>query len=227
MSKSVQKIKARELRRSGQSIKEIAKKLNVSTSSVSEWCREIKLTPDQITILENRARDPFYGRRAFYLASIKRKKDLKISRLKEMGAKKVGKLTKRELFLVGAALYWGEGFKKDKQVGLANSDPEVIKIFIKWLRECFGYQISNLIARVTINTSHKYRADVIQKYWSSQTKIPLEGFRKPTFHKLAWKKQYENPNNYYGILRIKVRKSIDFLRKIHGFIDGLKANSAN
>lgn len=225
MSKSVQKIEARKLRRSGQSIKEIAKNLGVSISSVSEWCRDIKLTPNQITILEKRARDPFYGRRASYLASIKRKKDLKISRLKEMGVKKVGKLTKRELFLVGAALYWGEGFKKDKQVGLANSDPEVIKIFIKWLRECFGYQISDLIARPTINSSHKYRADEIQKYWLSQTKIPLEGFRKPTFHKLAWKKQYENPNNYYGVLRIKVRKSIDFLRKIHGFIDGLKANS--
>ncbi len=227
MSKSVQNIKARQFRASGQSIKEIARKLNVSVGSVSNWCRNIELSPEQIMALEKRAKDPYYGKRASYLASIKRKLNSKIIRLNEEGSKEIGSLTKRELFLVGVAIYWGEGFKKDKQVGIANSDPGIIKIFIRWLYECFGYSKSDLIARITINSSHRYRADDIQKYWSDQTGIPPEGFRKPTFQKFRWKKQYENPNNYYGVLRIKVRKSIDFLRKIGGFIEGLKLNAVN
>ena len=225
MSKSVQKFKATELRRSGQSIKEIAKNLSVSVASVSNWCRNIELSPEQIQTLEKRAKDPYYGRRASYLASIKRRLDTKILRLNKEGSKEVGNLTKRELFLVGVAIYWGEGFKKDKQVGIANSDPGIIKIFIKWLYECFGYAKSDLIARITLNSSHRYRADEIQRYWSDQTGIPPEGFRKPTFQKFIWKKHYENPNNYYGVLRIKVRKSIDFLRKIGGFIEGLRLNA--
>jgi len=225
MSKSVQKIRARELRKQGQSIKEIAKKLKVSPGSVSAWCRDIELTPKQTKILEERARDPYYGRRGIYLASLKRKQNLKINKLIKKGAKEVGNLTKRELFLVGVALYWGEGFKKDKQAGIANQDPEIINMFIKWLQVCFGYRKTNLIARIIINSSHKGRADEIQHYWSKQTGIPMEQFRKPTLQTIIWKKKYENPNDYYGVLRIKVRKSTDFLRSIYGFIAGLKANT--
>ena len=225
MAKSVQRISARKLRKRGLSIKKIARKLNVSVGSVSVWCRDIELTPEQVSTLEKQARDPFYGRRAFYLASLKKKQNHKIAKLIKEGSKEIGRLTKRELFLVGVALYWGEGFKKDKQVGFANSDPEIIKIFIRWLQECFRYNISDLIARVTINHSHRERIAEIQKYWSQQTGIPPEGFRKPTLIKLAWKKRYENRDEYYGVLRLKVRRSIDFLRKIHGFIEGLKSNA--
>ncbi|MBI2066202.1 hypothetical protein HYT60_01735 [Candidatus Woesebacteria bacterium] len=225
MSKSVQKIRARELRKQGQSIKEIAKKLKVSPSSVSTWCRDIELTPKQTKTLEERARDPYYGRRGVYLASLKRKQNLKINKLIKEGAKEIGNLTKRELFLVGVALYWGEGFKKDKQAGIANQDPKIINMFIKWLQVCFGYRKTNLVARVIINSSHKSRAGEIQHYWSKQTGIPMEQFRKPTLQTIIWKKKYENPNDYYGVLRIKVRKSADFLRSIYGFIAGLKANT--
>lgn len=226
MSKSVQRIRARELRKQGQSIKEIAKKLKVSPGSVSPWCRDIELTPEQTKTLEERARDPYYGRRGIYLASLKRKQNLKINKLIKKGAKEVGNLTKRELFLVGVALYWGEGFKKDKQAGIANQDPKIINMFIKWLQVCFCYRKTNLVARVIINSSHKGRADEIQHYWSKQTGIPMEQFRKPTLQTIIWKKKYENPNNYYGVLRIKVRKSADFLRSIYGFIEGLKANTS-
>jgi len=225
MAKSVQKIRARKLRKRGLSIKKIAKQLNVSVGSVSVWCRDIELTPEQIATLEKQAKDPFYGRRALYLSKLKKRRNHKIAKLLREGSREIGSLTKRELFLVGVALYWGEGFKKDKQVGFANQDPALIKMFIKWLQVCFGVGRSDLIARVAINIAHKSRIEDIQKYWLTQTGIPIEGFRKPTFQKGQWKKYYENPNNYYGVLRVKVRKSIDFLRKISGFIEGLKSNA--
>ena len=48
---------ARTLRREqGQSIKEIARAVGVSTSSVSHWVRDIELTEEQIEAL--RARNP-------------------------------------------------------------------------------------------------------------------------------------------------------------------------
>ena len=98
----------------------------------------------------------------------------------------------------------------------------MIKIFLKWLFKCCGYKSEDLIFRVTANISHQYRIQEIQNYWSKITNISINSFRKPFFQKVKWKKIYENPNEYFGVLRIKVRKSTDFLRKIHGWIEGLK-----
>src|SRR5260221_12423691 len=98
----------------------------------------------------------------------------------------------------------------------------MVNLFIRWLRECFEYNASDLIPRTTINISHKERIGEIQQYWSDITGIPIDLFKKPFYQNVKWKKIYENPNEYFGVLRIKVRRSIDFLRKIHGFIEGLR-----
>ena len=224
MAKFKEKLEARELRKQGESIKVIAKKLKVSPSSVSFWCQDIKLSPAQIKELERRARDPNYGRRLEYALAQQRKRLKKTKYLKEEGIKEVGALSKRELFLAGVILYWAEGFKKDTQVGFASSDPSMIKLFIKWLFDCCGYKPQDLILRVTANISHKYRIQEIQDYWIRVTKIPKENFRKPFYQKVKWKKVYKNPNEYFGVLRIRVRKSTDFLRKIGGWIEGVKRN---
>lgn len=47
MAKFKEKLKAREFRRKGVSIIEIAKKLGVSKGSVSLWCQDIRLTDEQ------------------------------------------------------------------------------------------------------------------------------------------------------------------------------------
>ncbi|EKE12994.1 MAG: hypothetical protein ACD_13C00107G0004 [uncultured bacterium] len=222
MSKSVQKVEARELRLKGKSIKKIAKKLGVSVGSVSIWCRDIELSLDQKKILDINARNPYYGGRGVYLRNLKKRTDLKAKKLEKAGVKEIGKLGKRELFLTGAALYWAEGFKKDSQVGLASLDSKMIKFFIKWLKVCFGYKDQDLMFRLTVNISHKYRISEIEKHWSEELKIPLSQFQKPFYQNFIWKKVYDNPEDYFGVLRVKVRKSKDFLRKIYGFIDGLR-----
>jgi len=224
MSKSVQKIEARKLRSEGESIKKIARQLRVSVGSVSAWCRNVELSSAQKKALDNNARNPYYGGRGIYLRRLKKRIDSKTEKLKMIGIKKIGRLNKRELFLTGASLYWAEGFKKDSQAGLASLDTKMIQFFVRWLKICFGYQDKDLIFRVTVNISHKYRITEIEEYWSKVLNIPLNQFRKPFFQNFKWKKTYENPNEYYGVLRVKVRKSKDFLRKIYGFIEGLKFN---
>lgn len=221
MAKSKQKFEAIELRSNGESIKSIAKKLNVSVGSVSVWCKNVVLTIEQLKTLEKNAHDPNYGKRLQNSQKQRNQKEFKIQNLLDIGEKEIGKLSKRELFLVGIALYWAEGFKKDTQVGFANSNAKMINLYLKWLYECCDIKKEDLIARITVNISHKNRSDEIQDFWSKSTGIPLENFRKPFYQQFKWKKIYENPNDYYGVLRIKVRKSTDFLRKIHGWIKGL------
>lgn len=222
MAKSNERIKARILRGEGKSIKEVAKLVGASTSTVSGWCKDIRLTPEQISELERHARDPRYGRRLEN--SLKQHEEVVKRReaQKTKGIKEMGKLNKREFFLAGVALYWAEGFKKDSQAGLANLDPDMIRFFIKWLQDCFDYKIEDLSVRITINISHRYRIDKVREYWSGITGIAIESFQKPFYQKSIWKKQYDNPENYYGILRVKVRKSTYFLSRLEGYIESLK-----
>ncbi len=222
VAKFKQKFEAIQLRKSGESIKVIAKKIGVSVGSVSLWCRDVQLSSAQLKELERRYRDPNYGKRLENSTKQRKIKEEKIDRLLKEGTGEIGHLSKRELFLVGVALYWAEGFKKDTQVGFANSNLGMIKLYLKWLQECCGVKLEDLIFRVTLNISHKDRTDAVQEYWSKSIGIPLAVFRKPFYQKFVWKKSYENPNEYYGVLRIKVRRSIDFLRKIHGWIEGLR-----
>ncbi len=225
MAKSEKKLRARELRRNGQSIKSIAKELEVSQGSVSLWCRDIVLTDEQLVVLEKNSKDPYYGKRLQNSLKQQGIRIEKTERLRREGIVEVGDLNKRELLLVGIALYWAEGYKKDSQVGLGSSDPKMMQLYVRWLKDCFGYSIDELMFRVTINESHEYRIDEIIKYWADLFQIDKSIFQKSFYQKAKWQKVYEHPEEYFGVLRIRVRKSSDFLRKIHGYIEGLKQNA--
>lgn len=226
MAKSSEKIKARDLRKEGKSIKEIAQLLQVSAGTVSVWCSDITLTPAQNGILALRMTDPHYGKRAMYLKKIKSDTLDKIELLKKEGVGEIGTLQERDLFIAGVALYWAEGFKKDKQIGFANLDPKMINFFIMWLEVSLGVKKENISARVVINESYANKVDELQEYWSHVTEIPLSNFQKPTFQKVVWKKEYANKNEYKGVLRIRVAKSLPQLRKIFGYIEGLHASKS-
>lgn len=226
MAKSKLRQEAQKLRSDGLGIKTIAYQLGVSSSTASLWCRDIKLTPEQIKELERRARDPFYGRRLQNVIRQKEKRLKKIRELKEAGIKEVAKLRSREFFLIGVALYWAEGFKKDHRLGFANSDPSMVKFFLDWLIENCHVPKDSIRLRVGLNISHKNRVEEVEKYWSNLTKIPLIQFQKPFFQKFIWKKEFPRPEEYFGVLRIRANKQLDLFRKIHGWIEGLKVNAA-
>lgn len=224
MAKSEKRLRARELRRDGQSIKSIARELEVSHGSVSLWCRDIVLSDEQLKILERNSKDPYYGKRLQNSLKQQGIRTEKTERLKREGIAEVGQLSKRELLLVGISLYWAEGYKKDSQVGLGSSDPKMMQLYVRWLMECFDYSMNDLLFRVTVNESHEHRISDIVKHWADLFGIDKSNFQKSFYQKAKWQKVYEHPEEYFGVLRIRVRKSSDFLRKIHGYIEGLKKN---
>ena len=224
MAKSKEKLLARKFRQQGKSIKWIGRELLVSPSSVSVWCRDVVLTKQQIETLERNAKDPFYGRRLDNALKQQKMRIEKTKRLMSEGIGEVGELVERELLLVGIALYWAEGYKKDSQAGLGSSDPKMMQLYVKWLKVCFEYSVDDLLFRVTVNESHEYRIGEIISFWAKIFELDESRFQKPFYQKVKWQKIYEHPEEYFGVLRIRVRKSSDFLRKIHGYIEGLKQN---
>ena len=82
------------------------------------------------------------------------------------------------LKVIGIMLYWGEGYKAGKDmVDFANSDRDMIKLFLKFLRKVCGVDEKRL--RVY---SYFYANQDINKnieFWSKVTKIDKKQFTKP------------------------------------------------
>ncbi|MFC1790276.1 hypothetical protein ACFLZP_02210 [Patescibacteria group bacterium] len=222
MTKWREKQKARELRNVGESIREIARKLSVSSASVHSWCKDIRLTYLQEKRLKDRVFTALQKGRKKVAKQQKRKRLSEIKKYKRIGIKEVGGLSDREMLLVGAALYWAEGFKKDQRLGFANSDPAMVKFFINWLIKIGGVDKDEIRLRVGLNISHRYRVRKVEKYWSEITEIPLNQFQRPYFQNFKWKKEFRDPGKYFGVLRVRANKQRVLFRKIHGWVEGLR-----
>ena len=131
MAKSAQRLEARRLRKRGFSINEIANKTSFSKRTVSRWCNDIVLNEYQKLNLWSRAKAKYNLNFKKYCERKHRVTQEKIQKLKQEGIKEIEKLSKRELFITGVALYWAEGFKKDMRFGFANTDPAMIKFCLK------------------------------------------------------------------------------------------------
>lgn len=213
--------KALQLRNKGKSIKQIASELRVSVGIVSLWCRQVELTEKQKEKLKRRKA------RIRHLRRLAKKshtdKIIRVKKLFDEAKSEISSLSDKELFLTGLTLYWAEGFKsvKESRLGFCNSDPRMIKFMIKWLKKALKIESKDLILRTEFNKTHKNREDIIRNFWSKTTGIPLDQFEKSFYHRSNWLRTYANPDKYYGILRIRVRRSSELLNKTRGWISGL------
>jgi hypothetical protein len=224
MAKSLTKLRIFKLRRQGKSIRQIALATGINVSSVSYWCRNISLTKKQQQILVKNQKSRSYAGRLKSAEKL-RKNRIKITReLKKIGAKEIGKLSDREFFMAGIGLYWGEGYRSHEMVGFTSKDEEIIKFIIAWFKRFLKIKNSDLILRVSINKIYKNRINLAQNYWYKITGIPLSQFTKPSIIKSKLNKIYFSNKNYYGTLRITVRRSRNMHRKMMGWIDGLYKN---
>ena len=158
---------ARQLRRTGLPLAEIALRVGVAKSSVSLWVRDVEFAP---------VRSPPRGRRRDPNA-LQRRRQAEIDRLLEEGRGRIGRLSEREFLVAGVALYAGEGSKRDGAARFANSDPRMIELYCAWLRQFFEIDETRLRVRLYLHEGLDLGASVA--YWSALTGIPPSQFQKP------------------------------------------------
>ncbi len=222
IAKHKEKQKAIELRKQGFSYGEILKKVLVSKASLSLWLSNIKLTSKQ----RKRLTDKWIISREKGWEARRRQKIETVNRIKKEAKREVGHITKRDLWMVGTALYWAEGCKEIKTrsslVILGNSDPYLIKIFLKWLRVVCKVPSLDIHFRVYLHETSSHRLKEVQKYWANVTGFPLREFERITWKKHKPKTLRKNVGkDYFGLLDVIVRRSTNFNRKIAGWIDGI------
>ncbi len=209
-----------KLRKQGLSYKQIKEKVNVSKSTLSIWCREVSLSVDQTEKLLKRKLMGSEKGRIIGSRKNHEKRIQEIELLKAEGKKEVGKLTKRDRFLIGIALYAGEGTKGDKQTVFSNSDPKLIKFMINWFREFANISNEKIRGRLWI---YENRDELkAKKFWSELCSIPLEQFHKSYIaeNKVSSKKIRKNIHEY-GVFGIAFSNT-KIHRKIMGWLSGIE-----
>jgi len=149
------------------------------------------------------------------------------SSIKSEAKREVAKISDRELWLIGVALYWAEGSKeKEHNIGqgviFSNSDFSMIKVFLKWLKESIKIGEENIKYEIYIHENLRDEVRKVKQYWSMVTNAPLKEFKRIYFKKNKISTKRKNiAENYYGQLRIRVNKSTNLNRKIAGWIEGM------
>jgi hypothetical protein len=199
---------ARSLRRGGYSYSEIQKFVNIPKATLAFWFQDLKLSEEQLARLRKKSSEAI-------LTGTKSRSDniaRKIEQIELSAIKDIGKLSKRELWLMGIVLYWRNKNKNDvrKGVTFTSSDPDLIRLFLKWLKEV-GQIEENEIALDLFLGRPKDKKEALN-FWSIET-----GFSEGNFGNFYY---YKRPSK--SILRIRVKASSMLARQLAGWIKSIQ-----
>ena len=189
----------------------------VSRSSVSLWVRDVKLSKKQLNNLYlNKKTGQLRGSIVAAMNKIKKREDLTRRLLKE-GMREVGKLSKRDQFISGIAMYFAEGEKGDKNVSFSNADSRAIQFMSDWFRDICRVPKEKFRASIYIHDN--LNETKAKQFWAKTTKIPLAQFRKSYIVKNN-PKRLRKTKHIYGVLKITI-SDVNLHRKIMGWIEGI------
>lgn len=206
------KLKAIELRKGGLSYTEIKKLISVSKSTLSNWLKDIELTDEHKKRLTRLQATAYLGAKKIQAKSLAHHRDIG-----ETAKREVLSWINNPLFITGLMLYWAEGDKRSGRLQFSNSDPDMIKLMMKWFRKFCNVPEEKFRIGLFIHTLH-VREDCLD-FWSKVTGLPLNQFNKPYVKPTI----FSNRKNklYEGTCVIRVH-SRDLLSKILGWIEGVK-----
>jgi hypothetical protein len=213
MTEQDKREEARRLRRLGMSIIAIAKIVKAAKSSVSTWCRDIPLTEEQEEALR------FSNER--YEAQAKgAKANVDIHREKRRLYQEEGRQQAREgdaLHLAGCMLYWAEGKKGRNSIGFVNSDPSMMIVFVRFLREVFNVKNDKIKIRIVAYLSDGITVDDIKTFWLETLDLDWSNLTKSRFNGQPKSSQQKGRKLTYGVCELYVGGT-NLIQHIYGAI---------
>lgn len=182
MARRSDKKKAIELRKQGKTYSEIRVRLKVPKSTLSGWLGRYPLTEEQLEKLKvNVRRKKLLAVERTTLTKFK-KKQKRLKNTYKSERERLLPLTKRELYLCGLFLYWGEGVKgSSSNVSLNNTDPRVVKFYHYWMTEVL--EVPRERVRVAIHLYKDMSISESLDFWSNELGIPRKQFIRPYIKK--------------------------------------------
>jgi len=207
-----------KLRKAGYSYNMISKKISVAKSTLSNWLTDIPFIPNKEVLKR-------VGEAKLKSALYKQKiKFENIAEMRREAIREVGKLSSRDIFMLGIGLYLGEGSKSHEEVRITNADPTIIKLSINWLTKFGGVRKEHL--RVAVHGYPDHNIGKLVNFWSKKLHIPVKQFIKTQIDTRLNKSVLKRRKLPYGTIHVYVRGGGTLLggvrslhRKIMGWIE--------
>lgn len=188
-----------KLRKDGYSYNYISSKTGVSKSTLSGWLAGVPYQPNQITIEK-------IGKARAASGHAKARQKLQSFESAERRAKSdIGKISKRDLFMIGIGIYIGEGTKTNDIVRVINADPKIIRFIIGWFEQVCGLVRENFRIRL-----HLYPDNNIENcihFWSEISGIPVHQFQKTQIDLRENKKMSKRGKLPHGTAHLSIRSN--------------------
>jgi transcriptional regulator with XRE-family HTH domain len=197
--KTAEREQARRLRREeGRSVKELAALLGVSQSTISVWVRDVELSDEQRAALRWRMGGRIEGPRASARRALDRRR----------AEQAAGRETARRgdlMHAAGCMLYWAEGARERNAIRFTNSDPEMVRFFVSFLRASFGVANDRIVLTCNLFSDHEERRKAVEDHWLSLTGLPRSCLRKSTVNHYSKYSQKKRRNKLpWGTCRVAV-----------------------
>lgn len=214
------------MRFQGYSYNEIHATLGIPKSTLSNWFSRIALSEEANKRLRGRLSLGFIRRNKQQTVDAqKRAQDIRA-----LAAKEVHPISDNDLLIIGAALYWAEGYKrlqvKDGReitahvIGFTNSDPQLVSAFVLFLTKILN--IPNNKIFIEMRLFKHIKAEEAIEYWMNASGLARSQFKKPSYPVSSASKGIRPKNRLpYGTVRVIVSDTKLFY-KVMGLIDGIK-----
>ncbi len=182
------------------SVKDIAKQLGVAKSSVSVWVRDIELSADQAAAL----RDKYHhydakikGSQANYQKGLERR----------IAYQQEGRAQARAgdpLHLTGCMLYWAEGTKNRTALKFVNSDPGMMRVFVRFLRQSLLVPGEKIFVYINCYTDNGVLLEEIETFWLDQLELPQTSLHPTRVNDQPKSSNQQGRKLIYGVCTLSV-----------------------
>jgi len=205
------------LRRLGLTYGEIREIVPVPKGTLSNWCSEILLTPDQIEAIRKRSAP---GSRTGIPVNTQWRRRKEIEMIRSEARMFAEDHIDDAFFVAGVSLYWGEGSKTRSDLSLANADPRALRLFIAWVR-VFHDPAADFVLKINLHACNDEPA--ARAYWSTETGLPDADFYK-TYIKPDGTGHRKNHLSF-GVCQVRVRRCADHWHRTMAWVDVLASAS--
>ena len=115
-------------------------------------------------------------------------------------------------------LYWAEGSKRRNSITFTNADADMVVVFLRFLRTCYGVTDDRVTLSVNCFLENGLTVEAIQDWWLERLDLPPMCLRAPSVNRVSSaSKRLKGHILPYGTARLAVHSTF-IVQSIYGAI---------
>ena len=121
-------------------------------------------------------------------------------------------------FVAGCMLFWAEGARKRNKVCFVNSDPEMVRFFVCFLKTYWNLRDEDFHLSCNLFADHLDRQHEVERFWLDIAELPETCLRRSTVNRYSKYSKKKRRNKLpYGTCRVEVCRT-RVVQSIYGAI---------